>query len=96
MFELQDLASTADPLLISALMTAFGAKLIGASAAIFATAYYGNRKALGCIVIAGGLVAGADGWVCKSWVGRGEWNHWGYGSAMLVLGSLLLGVADRK
>ncbi|KAE8448452.1 hypothetical protein EG329_009517 [Mollisiaceae sp. DMI_Dod_QoI] len=95
-FELQDLAATADPILIEALMVAFGAKLIGAALAVFATAYYGSRKALGWILIAGGGVAGVDGWICLSYVGKGEWNHWGYGGMMVVLGTLLLGVADRK
>jgi hypothetical protein len=56
----------------------------------------GSREALGWVMVAGGAVAGVDGWVCLHYVGRGEWNHWGYGSAMLVLGGLLLGIADRR
>jgi hypothetical protein len=95
-FELQDLAATADPILIEVLMVAFGAKLIGAALAGGATALYGSRKALGCVLIAGGGVAGVDGWVCLNYVGKGEWNHWGYGSVMVMLGLVLLGVVDGK
>lgn len=90
-FELQDLAATADPILIEALMIAFGAKLIRAALAVFAAAFYGSRKALGCVLIAGGGVAGLDGWVCLNFVGKGEWNHWGYGGMMVGLGLVLLG-----
>lgn len=95
-FELQDLAATADPVLIDALMIAFGAKLIGSAMAIFATALYGSRKALGLILIAGGAVAGVDGWVCLKYVGTGEWNHWGYGSVMIGVGLVAFGVLDGK
>jgi hypothetical protein len=41
-FELQEYAIGVNPVLINALMTAFGAKLIGASVAAFACAYYGK------------------------------------------------------
>ncbi|KUJ12750.1 uncharacterized protein LY89DRAFT_191880 [Mollisia scopiformis] len=95
-FELQGLAATADPILIECLMIAFGAKLIGAALAVFATAFFGSRKALGCVLIAGGGVAGVDGWICKSYMGTGEWNHWGYGSMMVILGTVLMGILDGK
>ncbi|KAI9718600.1 MAG: hypothetical protein M1812_004051 [Candelaria pacifica] len=63
--------------------------------AVLAAAYFGDRKTLGWMLIAGGGVAFADGAVCKRQVGKGEWNHWGYGPIVAVVGSLLLGVLDR-
>lgn len=62
------------------------------SAAIFVTAFYGHRKALGWIMVAVGAVAGVDGYVVRDVVGRGEWTHWGYAPGVITLGALLLGV----
>lgn len=77
-------------------MIAFGAKLIGASMAVYANVFFGTRKSLGLVLIAGGCVAGVDGWICKSYMGKGEWNHWSYGSMMVMVGSVLLGVVDGR
>lgn len=62
------------------------------SVALFGTAWYGHRKALGWILVTLGAVAFVDGWVVKDLVGRGEWNHWGYAPLVSTLGALLLGV----
>ena len=62
--------------------------------AIYATAYFGDRKSLGWILIAGSGVAVVDGAVC--WAnGKGEWNHWGYAPMLTVAGGLSLGVLDQ-
>lgn len=62
--------------------------------AIHAAAYFGDRRALGWIMIAGSGVAFADGAVCRAQVGRGEWNHWGYAPVLTAVGGMLLGVLD--
>lgn len=54
-----------------------------------------KNKVLGWILIAGSGVAFFDGGVCKSIVGKGEWNHWGYAPVMAAVGLGLLGVFDR-
>ena len=66
------------------------------ASAIYATAWYGDRKSLGWICIASSLAAVGDGLVCKNFPGEGEWNHWGYAPVLTVVGLLLLGVADGK
>ena len=63
--------------------------------AIYSAAYFGNRKTLGWILIAGSGVAFVDGAVCRAQIGRGEWNHWGYAPALAAVGIVLLGVLDR-
>jgi len=63
--------------------------------AIYAAAYFGDRKTLGSILIAGSAVAFADGAVCRVQVGKGEWNHWSYAPVLTVVGGLLLGILDR-
>lgn len=82
--------------MLTVVVIAFGAKLIGAAMAVYANIMFGTRKSLGLVLIAGGCVAGVDGWICKSYMGKGEWNHWGYGSMMVMVGSVLLGVADGR
>ena len=63
--------------------------------AIYSAAYFGNRKTLGWILIAGSGVAFVDGAVYQAPIGRGEWNHWGYAPALAAVGIVLLGVLDR-
>lgn len=41
-------------------------------------------------MLAGAGCAGVDGAVVKGFVGSGEWAHWGYGSAMGVLGAVMV------
>lgn len=62
--------------------------------AIHSAAYFGDRKALGCILIAGSGVAFVDGAVCWAHVGKGEWNHWSYAPVLAAVGGMLLGTLD--
>lgn len=79
---------------MDAMSVVYGARDIFMGAAIYATALYGTRQALGWIVIAAGCVAGTDGAVCKFMVGKGEMNHWSYAPVMVMLGGLMLGAFD--
>jgi hypothetical protein len=72
-------------------MVLYGAKDLFIGTAIFASTWFGTRKSAGMILIAGGACAGVDGWVVKGEAGTGEWNHWGYGSAMVGLGATMMG-----
>ncbi len=94
-FELKPPVSSADQQVVESLMVVYGARDIFMGAAIYSAAYFGSRMALGWILIAGSAVAVVDGYVCWAYAERGEWNHWGYAPALTVVGSLLLGVADR-
>lgn len=73
-------------------MVLYGAKDVFIAAAIFASTWYGTRKSAGLILIAGGAAAGVDGWVVGEEAGMNEWNHWGYGSVMVVLGAVMTGL----
>lgn len=64
--------------------------------AVYVTAWYNHRQSVGWLMIATAAVAFVDGVVVKAQIGRGEWNHWGYAPVLAVIGSLLLGVADKK
>ena len=61
------------------------------AASISVAAWYGDRRILGWLMIAGSVVAGVDGAVCKWRVGKGEWGHWGYGPVLAGVGVVLLG-----
>lgn len=79
---------------IDAISIAYGVRDIFMGAAIYATAFYGTRQALGWIVVAAGCVAGTDGAVCKFMVGKGEMNHWSYAPVLVMLGGVMLGAFD--
>ncbi|RDX54656.1 hypothetical protein K466DRAFT_584226 [Polyporus arcularius HHB13444] len=85
-------ASAADRQLVDSLMIIYGARDVFMGLAIYAAAYFGNRKALGSIVLAASAVAAVDGAVCKM-NGEGEWAHWGYAPMVALVGALLLGPA---
>jgi hypothetical protein len=93
-FEFEAPASASDKKLVDNLMVIYGARDIFMGLAIYSTAYFGNRKALGWILIAASAVAFVDGAVCRA-QGKGEWNHWGYAPMLTAVGSVLLGVLDR-
>lgn len=93
-FEFQAPASAPDRELVDSLMVIYGARDIFMGLAIYAATYFGDRKALGWILVAGSGVAFVDGAVCRGY-GRGEWNHWGYAPVITAVGSVLLGVLDR-
>lgn len=60
--------------------------------AIYSAAWLGTRKSLGVILIAASVSAGIDGFVVNRTVGSGEWNHWGYGSMIGLLGIVSAGL----
>ena len=79
--------------LVNNLMIIYGVRDIFMGLAMYSVAYFGNRKALGWMLIAASGVAFADGAVCWN-QGKGEWSHWGYAPMLTVVGSLLLGILD--
>jgi len=93
-FEWEAPAAASDKTLVKNLVIIYGVRDIFMGLAVYATTFFGSRKALGWILIAGGGVAFADGVVCWN-QGNGEWNHWGYAPMLIVVGSLLLGVLDQ-
>lgn len=94
-FEFQAPTSARDQKMVESLMVVYGVRDMFMGLAIYAAAYFGDRRTLGWIVVAGSGVAFADGAVCRAH-GKGEWNHWGYAPMLTAVGSLLLGVLDRK
>lgn len=76
-------------------MIIYGARDVFMGLAVYATVYFGDRKALGWILISGSAVAFVDGAVCLRQIGSGQWNHWGYAPVLTVLGGLLLGILDK-
>jgi hypothetical protein len=74
------------------IMVLYGAKDVFMAVAIFASTWFGTRKSAGLILIAGGACAGVDGWVVKTEAGTNEWNHWGYGSVMVGVGAVMMGL----
>lgn len=86
--------SPIDAELVDRLMVIYGIRDVFVGAAIFATAIFGSRKALGWILIAFSGVAFTDGAVCWQ-AGKGEWAHWSYAPMVTAVGALLLGVLDK-
>jgi hypothetical protein len=82
------------PTSASAKTLVYGVRDIFMGVVIHIAAYFGDRKALGWILIASSGVAFADGVICWN-QGKGEWNHWSYAPMLVGLGSLLLGTLDR-
>ncbi|KAF2266508.1 hypothetical protein CC78DRAFT_531621 [Lojkania enalia] len=81
-----------DQHLMDSFLALFGAKDLFMAVAIYSAAYFGSRKTLGIVLVMAGFCAGVDGYVVKRHTGTGEWNHWGYGSVITVVGALTLGV----
>jgi Domain of unknown function (DUF4267) len=94
-FEFEVPASASDKKVVDGLMIIYGARDIFMGLAIYLTAYFGDRKLLGWILIAGSGVAFVDGAVCRVQIGKGEWNHWSYAPILTAVGSVLLGALDR-
>lgn len=94
-FQFNALAATADKNFVEGMMIIYGARDIFIGAAIYATAYFGTRKALGWILMSFSAVAFVDGVVCKAYVGAGEWTHWGYAPVVTAVGGVLAGFLDR-
>ena len=92
-FEFRAPVSASDKRLVDNLMVIYGARDIFMGLAIYSAAYFGDRRALGWILVAGGGVAFVDGAVCWG-QGKGEWNHWSYAPIVAGVGGVLLGVLD--
>jgi hypothetical protein len=75
--------------LVAALLMIYGIRDIFMGIAIYATAYYGSRRALGWIMLAGAACAGVDGLASQVHLGGGAWDHWGYAPVLAVLGLAL-------
>jgi hypothetical protein len=82
----------ADWAIMERIMVLYGARDVFIAAAIFASTWFGTRKSAGLMLMAASACAGIDGYVVGMEAGTGEWNHWGYGSAMGVLGLVMTGV----
>jgi len=93
-FEFDAPVSIADQKQVDNLMVIYGPGDLFMGLAIHAAAYFGDRKTLGWILIAGSSVAFVDGAVCRARIGRGEWNHWGYAPFLTAVGIALVGVLD--
>lgn len=85
-------AATQEQKILDSFCVLFGAKDLFVGVAIYAGAWLGTRKSLGVILLAASLCAAIDGYVVNKTVGHGEWNHWGYGSMIGVLGLSSLGI----
>lgn len=96
LFELNAAAAVSDQSLIDSMMLIYGVRDIFMGLAMYSAAYFGNHKSLGWIVIAGAGVAFVDGLACWLYVGKGQWNHWGYTPMVGVVGIMLLGIFDTK
>jgi hypothetical protein len=87
--------SAADKKLVDALMSVYGARDIFMGLDIYSAVCFRDRKSMGWILIAASGVAFWDGAVCRTQVGKGEWNHWGYAPKLTTVGTMLRGVFDR-
>ncbi|KAF2443628.1 hypothetical protein P171DRAFT_486351 [Karstenula rhodostoma CBS 690.94] len=81
-----------DAEIMDAIMILFGAKDLFVGASILAATWLGNRKVAGVLLVLGSGCAAVDGWVVGGFTGEGEWNHWGYGMGMGLVGVLMAGV----
>lgn len=75
--------------LVDYIMIIYGARNVFWGLATYAAAFFGSRRALGAIMVAGSALAGVDGWVCKM-AGGGEWDHWGYAPMLALIGVLCI------
>jgi hypothetical protein len=91
-FEFPYPTNPVDQKVIDSFCVLYGAKDLFMGVAIYSATFLGTRKSLGVILMAASACAAIDGAVVKAHVGYGEWNHWGYGSAIGVTGMLALGL----
>ena len=94
-FEMKPPTSPTDKNMVDTLMVVYGARDIFMGLAIYSAAYFGDRKSLGWTLIAGSAVAFVDGAVCRTYVGTGQMNHWGYAPVITAVGIMLLGIFDK-
>ena len=85
----------ADKAMVESLMVVYGIRDIFIGVSIYAASFFGNKKTLGSILIAGSAVAFVDGFACKAQGNGVEWNHWGYAPMLTAVGVVLMGFFDR-
>lgn len=85
-------SSTADWAIMERVMILYGAKDLFMGVAIFASTWFGSRRSAALVLLAASACAGVDGYVVKGEAGTGEWNHWGYGSMIGVVGLVMAGI----
>jgi hypothetical protein len=91
-FGLPYVSNSADQEIIDSFCKLFGVKDVFMGIAIYSAVFLGSRQTLGVLLLAASAGAIADGTIVKAHAGTGEWNHWGYGSMIGVLGALTLGL----
>lgn len=82
----------ADQQLMDSIIVLYGVKDLFMGVTTYSALMWGSRKTLGAILMMAGFCAWIDGYVVKAQAGTGEWNHWGYGSAITVVGALTFGI----
>lgn len=75
---------------VDVLLAIYGVRDIFMGLVIYLLAYYGRPKGLGCVMMLCSGVGVADGVICKTMVGGGEWNHFGYAPILAVLGAMMV------
>ncbi|KAI7234379.1 hypothetical protein KC330_g4864 [Hortaea werneckii] len=77
---------------VQAFILLYAIRDISIAAALYAAAFLDTTdgKLLGMILIFGGCTAVGDGIICKTVIGFGEWDHFGYAPMLLGLGGYLL------
>ena len=90
-FEFPYMSNPSDQEIMNAVMILYGAKDLFMGFAIFASTWLGTRRSAGLILMAAAASAGVDGFIVNKMTGGGEWNHWGYGSMMGLLGLVMSG-----
>ncbi|KAI7347495.1 hypothetical protein KC320_g7193 [Hortaea werneckii] len=80
-----------DPVVLTFILL-YAIRDIFIAAALNAAAFLdvNDGKLLGLILIFGGCTAVGDGLVCKTVIGFGEWDHFGYAPMLLGLGGYVL------
>ena len=89
--------ASADPQtrqIIDTLMRVYGVRNVFMGFATLVVTHYRLSKVIGLLTIATGGVALADGAICYSVNGVGQWNHWPLAPIALGLGGVFLGWFD--
>ncbi|KAI7272070.1 hypothetical protein KC345_g7139 [Hortaea werneckii] len=85
-------AKYSDDAVVQAFILLYAIRDIFIAAALYAAAFLDvtDGKLLGMILIFGGCTAVGDGVICKTVIGFGEWDHFGYAPMLLGLGGYVL------
>lgn len=95
-FEFDHVPTGRDAYIFKTLMGLLGAKVSFIVFALVASTFFASPRFLGSLLLAVAGMAYLDGVVVKTYVGHGEWNHWGYATALVVQGLLLSGLFDNR